>query len=78
MPTIYTVSKESLLKEAESLETYAKGNLNAWCLLGQTQRYHTTMGQARAIRAAAHQPSIWLRREILRNLGYSIQSIKTI
>lgn len=78
MITIYTVSAKSLNREADRIERYAEESLTAWILLRQSDRYSTEMAKARAVRAAARERNISVRREILRNSGYTIKSPKTI
>lgn len=72
---IYTVSKQALQREAESIEQYANDSLTAWILLGQSDRYSEEMRKARAVRSAARQRSIYVRREMLRDLGYEIARV---
>lgn len=78
MHTLYTVSVEALNRAADQIERYAEESLNAWILLRQTDRYGTEMAKARTLRAAARERNISVRREILRNSGFIIKSIKTI
>jgi hypothetical protein len=75
MTTIYTVSKASLIREATMIETYANDSLQAWILLGQSERYSDEMKKARAIRGAAEYKSPATRREIMRDIGYTIAKI---
>ena len=78
MTTIYTVTAESLIREAEQIERDAEQSLRFWSILGQTDKYGIAMAKARAVRAAAATRSIYTRREILRNAGYIIKSPKTL
>lgn len=78
MTTIYTVTTESLIREAEQIERDAEQSLRAWIILGQSDKYGTAMAKARAVRTAAATRSIYTRREILRNAGYTIKSPKTL
>lgn len=75
MPTIYTVSKASLIREAENIEQFASDSLKAWILLGQSEKYQEDMRKARAIRSAAGYKSLHTRREIMRDIGYEIAKI---
>ena len=65
-----TVATSWLLHEADSVARYADQSLRAWVLLGTTERYQQEMTKVRALRAAAEEKSIHIRREILRNAGY--------
>ncbi|CAB4126645.1 hypothetical protein UFOVP254_49 [uncultured Caudovirales phage] len=78
MTTIYTVSTESLIYQAEQIEIDAEQSLRAWIILGQCDKYSVAMARARTLRAAAGTRSIHTRREILRNAGYIIKSPKTL
>jgi hypothetical protein len=69
---LYTVSKSELVKTAGQIEADAKSALRAWIILGQSEKYAQEMAQARALRAAAENKSIWARREIVRAAGFSI------
>lgn len=72
MPTVYTVARDALLREAESIERDANQSLNAWILLGKTEAYGEALKVARTLRVAADEKSIWLRRELLRCIGYTV------
>lgn len=74
MPTIYTVRPEYLIRDADNIERDAQQSLNAWILLGQTDRYSQAMHTARILRAAASERSIAIRREILRNHGFTVKT----
>lgn len=76
MPTIYSVKSDYLLKDADEIERSAKESLKAWTLLGQTEKYSEAMKVVRALRDAAETRSLYTRREILRNAGFSIKSPK--
>lgn len=78
MTTIYTVTTESLIREADQIERDAEESLRSWIILGQTDKYGIAMAKARAVRTAAATRSIYTRREILRNSGYVIKSPKTL
>ena len=78
MQVVYTVSRESLEREAARIEAYANDSMRAWLLLGQSDRYSAEMRMANSIRNAAQQRSPAIRREIMRNLGFTIRSPKTI
>lgn len=69
---LYTVAKSQLLKTADQIEADAKSALRAWIILGESEKYPQEMAQARALRAAAENKSIWARREIVRAAGFSI------
>lgn len=72
---IYTVSKNELIKAADQIEADAESALRAWIILGQSEKYTQEMAQARALRNAAEQKSVWLRREILRNAGFELSKV---
>lgn len=72
--TIYTVKPEYLVADAQQIERDAEQSLNAWILLGQSSRYSQAMETARALRAAAAERSITVRREILRNAGFTVKT----
>ena len=76
MPTIYSVKSDYLLKDADEIERSAKESLKTWILLGQTEKYSEAMRLVRALRDAAETRSLYTRREILRNAGFSIKSPK--
>lgn len=72
---LYTVRKEALIQEAESIERIAKESLKAWAILGQSHKYSDLMQQAYTVRRAAETKSIHVRREMLRNLGYTFATL---
>ena len=76
--TIYTVNAKDLLAEAAYIESCAEQSLKAWIILGQTDKYSAAMKKARAVRGAAAEKSVWIRREILRNAGYTIKSARSL
>lgn len=78
MNTIYSVKAEYLIRDAEQIERDAEQALRAWIILGQGDKYSTAMATARALRAAAAERSVYVRREILRNSGFTIKSPKTL
>jgi hypothetical protein len=78
MPTIYTVKPEYLTRDADNIERDAQQSLNAWILLGQTDRYSQAMHTARILRAAASERSIAIRREILRNHGFTVKTPRSL
>lgn len=78
MTTIYTVNSKALLAEAAQIERDAEQSLKAWILIGEGERYGEAMKTVTILRRVAAEKSIWLRREILRNCGYTIASPKTI
>lgn len=69
---IYTVAKAQLLKEADQAEAYANSSLRAWIILGDSEKYAQEMAQVRALRSAADAKSVWVRRDILRNAGFTV------
>jgi len=71
--TIYSVRPEYLIRDAEQIERDAEQSLRAWILLGQTERYGDAMRTARALRNAAAERSVAIRREILRNSGFTVK-----
>ena len=71
-PTIYTVRPECLTRDAEQIERDAEQSLRAWIILGQSDKYSAAMKTARALRAAAAERSIAIRREMLRNSGFTV------
>lgn len=74
MSTIYTVKPEYLIRDAEQIERDAEQSLRAWILLGQSENYSVAMKTARALRAAAAERSVAIRREILRNSGFVVKT----
>ena len=74
MATIYTVNSKALAASADQIERDANQSLTAWILLGQSERYSAEMATVRAIRAAAAERSVYIRREILRNAGFVVKS----
>ena len=78
MATIYTVQSKFLTDAAAQIERDANQSLTAWILLGQSERYSAEMATVRALRAAAAEKSIHVRREILRNAGFTVKSARTL
>jgi len=74
MSTIYTVKPEHLIRDAEQIERSAVESLPAWILLVQSGRYGDAMRAARALRQAASERSVSVRREILRNAGFTVKT----
>ena len=78
MSTIYTVKSAHLICEAEKIEQHATESLTAWILVGQTDNYSNAMKTARALRQAANERSVSVRREILRNVGFCVKAPRAI
>ena len=76
--TLYTVSAASLAMEADKLEKYAADMLKAWILTGQGDNYSECHRVIRALRAATAERSAHVRREILRNAGFTINTKKQL
>ena len=76
MSTIYTVKSEYLIRAAEQIERDAEQSLKAWVILGRADKYSAAMKTARALRTAAAEQSIYVRREILRNSGFTVSTPK--
>jgi len=76
MATIYTVKPEGLIRDAEQIERDAEQSLRAWIILGQSDKYSAAMKTARSLRTAAAERSITVRREILRNAGFTVLTPK--
>lgn len=74
MATIYTVKPEYLTQDAVQIERDAQQSQMAWILLGQSDKYSAAMTTARALRAAAAERSVSIRREILRNAGFTVKT----
>jgi hypothetical protein len=74
MTTIYTVKPEYLIRDAEQIERDAEQSLCAWIILGQSDKFSTAMATARALRSAAAERSVTIRREILRNSGFTVKT----
>ncbi len=74
MSTIYTVKPDALIKDAEQIERYAEESLNTWIILGQSDNYDVAMQTARSLRNAAAERSVAIRREILRNSGFTVKT----
>jgi len=69
---LYSVKKSELATIADQIEAFAKSSLTAWNILGQSKKYEQDMAQVRALRNAADAKSVWMRRDILRNAGFSL------
>ena len=76
MTTFYTVKSEHLTAQAAQIERDANQSLPAWIILGQSDKYGTAMATARALRVAAAERSVAIRREILRNSGFTVLNPK--
>lgn len=74
MSTIYTVKPEHLIRDAEQIERDANDALTAWILTGQAEKFSAAMRDARALRQAASERSVSVRREILRNAGFIVKT----
>lgn len=66
-----TVSTAALIQMADSTERSARDNLQAWTILGQTDKFSAAMDRAAALRRATEIRSMAQRREYLRNNGIS-------
>lgn len=75
---IYTVRPDGLLREADSIERSAKESQKSWLILGQYDKYGDTMRKADLLRRAAAEKSVYTRREILRNAGYTVKTPKAL
>ena len=75
---LYTVRPDALLREAQSIETSAKENQKSWIILGQLDKYGEALKTANLLRRAAAEKSVYTRREILRNAGYTVKSPKAL
>lgn len=64
-----TVAAAALIKMAERTEAHAAESQTAWILVGDHDSYSRNMREAAALRRAAAEKSVWVRREILRNNG---------
>ena len=73
MTTIYTVKPEHLSRDAARIEQDAEQSLAAWIILGESERYEIEMRTARVLRSAAAERNISVRREILRNSGFTVR-----
>lgn len=69
---LYSVKKSELTTIADQIEADAKSALRAWIILGESEKYTNEMAQVRALRIAADAKSVWMRRDILRNAGFSL------
>jgi hypothetical protein len=78
VPTIYTVKSEYLIRDAEQIERDAEQSLLAWIILGQSDKYRAAMKTARALRSAAAERSVAIRREILRNSGFTVKTPRAV
>lgn len=78
MAIIYTVKPEYLIRDAEQIERDAEQSLRAWIILGQSDKYSAAMATARALRSAASERSISVRREILRNSGFIVKTPRAV
>lgn len=59
-------TKQQLIKEAASIEASARDSLQAWVILGQTNKYSEAMEKAAKLRKAADM-GVAMRREFMRN-----------
>ena len=75
---IYTVRPDGLLREADSIERSAKESQKSWIMLGQLDKYSNAMQEANLLRRAAAEKSVYTRREILRNAGYTVKTPKAL
>jgi hypothetical protein len=66
------------LREADSIERSAKESQKSWIILGQYDKYGDTMQKADLLRRAAAEKSVYTRREILRNAGYTVKTPKAL
>ncbi len=64
-----TVSTKWLNQAADQLDRDAEQSMQAWILLGQSERYSETKARAMMLRRAAEIKNIGARREYLRNNG---------
>lgn len=78
MATIYTVKSVHLIEQAEQIERDAAQSLSAWIVLGQSDKYGAAMKTARNLRNAAAERNIAVRREILRNAGFTVKTPRRI
>ena len=67
-----TISAKWLNQTADQLDRDAEQNLQAWVLLGQSNRYTETKTRARMLRRAAEIKNIGERREYLRSNGEQV------
>jgi hypothetical protein len=72
----YTVGSAQLIREAEQIERDAADMLKSWIITRQTDRYSEEMAKARILRAAAAEKNVSIRREMLRNSGFSVLTPK--
>lgn len=78
MTILYTVKADALLRDAAQIERDAEQSLRAWIILGQGERYSAAMATARNLRAAAAERNIHVRREILRNSGFTVKRARDV
>ena len=64
-----TVSAKWIIKAADQIERDAQDSLQAWIILGQSDKYSQACRKARAMREAAQIKNIASRREMLREIG---------
>jgi hypothetical protein len=64
-----TVAAAALIKMAERNEAHANESHRAWILVGDLESFGRNMREAAVLRRAASEPSLHVRREILRNNG---------
>jgi hypothetical protein len=67
-----TISAKWLTQAADQLDRDAEQSLQAWVLLGQSNRYSETKTRARMLRRAAEIKNIGERREYLHNNGEQV------
>jgi hypothetical protein len=65
--TVKTLTNRMLQMEADSLETHAKSQLQAWIILGQTGKYDEMLARVSKLRRAMTIRGLRQRAEYLTN-----------
>ena len=73
---LYSVRPDLLIEYAAQIEIDAAQSLKAWIILGQSARYGDALSAARALRQAAAERSVSMRRETLRSAGFIVKTPK--
>jgi len=73
--TIFSVVPKRLVQEAERIEKHAEDQLEAWLVLGQSEKYAKALDEARILRSAANEKDVYSRREILKKAGFIVKNL---
>jgi hypothetical protein len=73
--TIFSVVPKRLVQEAERIKKHAEDQLEAWLVLGQSEKYAKAIDQAGILRLAANEQDVYTRRQILKNAGFIVKNL---